>query len=111
MIPCTAIYQTRKPPERQSCSVCLWCCLSEAALWCGVCQGLDLEVEARDVYVGKQGLLGDCPEEKARGEQDKPIDIAAIMSHSLSELLNTSAEQPHSSEGSHSTEEKTEPQG
>lgn len=40
----------------------------------------------------RQGLLGDYPEEKARGEQDKPIDIAAIMSHSLSELLNTSAE-------------------
>lgn len=61
--------------------------------------------------VGKWRLLGECPEEKAREEWDKPTVKAGILCHSLSVLLNTAAEHIHPSERSHSTEEKTESQG
>lgn len=92
---CTAFHKMRKTSERRSYSVCLW--VLSGAAWPGVCQGLGLEVEAQDVCEEKQRLLGGCPEERAKEEQDKPIEIAAIIYHSLSKLLNTPTEHIHPS--------------
>lgn len=46
---------------------------------------------------GNGGFWVSVLEERARGEEDEPIVIAAIIYHSLSDLLNTPNEHIHPS--------------